>query len=167
MYIFRFCSWLVAATSVLTWICAVRIIPKPSNSSPSSASASNPRNAPSSNRSAFCTLLCKFRSGRELLRYDQKPSSFIHNWGLGAYIVIFYPNRLKLILFLFQILRDLESLSRSLPRLKRSTSEPTLYRQTEDFMFPLSSPRTPMLNGNYNNFTFAIPTQSTSQALRY
>ncbi|XP_015788884.1 raf homolog serine/threonine-protein kinase Raf [Tetranychus urticae] len=56
-----------------------------------------------------------------------------------------------------QILASLESLSRSLPKIHRSTSEPTLNRthiQSEDFWGPVcASPKTP-INSQYTAFPF-------------
>ncbi|XP_022651511.1 serine/threonine-protein kinase B-raf-like isoform X3 [Varroa destructor] len=56
-----------------------------------------------------------------------------------------------------QILASLESLMRSLPKIHRSTSEPTLNRthlQSEDFLFACASPKTPSQFGNQPSFTF-------------
>lgn len=56
-----------------------------------------------------------------------------------------------------QILASLESLSRALPKIQRSTSEPTLNRtqlQSEDFLlYPCPSPKTP-INAQFGAFPF-------------
>lgn len=56
-----------------------------------------------------------------------------------------------------QILSSLESLSRALPKIQRSTSEPTLNRtqlQSEDFLlYPCPSPKTP-INSQFGAFPF-------------
>lgn len=57
---------------------------------------------------------------------------------------------------MFQILASLESLVRSLPKIHRSASEPTLNRthlQSEDFMYMCASPKTP-INSQYGAFPF-------------
>lgn len=53
-----------------------------------------------------------------------------------------------------QILSVLESLERSLPKVHRSSSEPTLnLAQSEDFMYLCASPKTPINSGNFFIFT--------------
>ncbi|XP_035210323.1 serine/threonine-protein kinase A-Raf-like [Stegodyphus dumicola] len=55
-----------------------------------------------------------------------------------------------------QILASLESLARSLPKIHRSASEPTLNRthlQSEDFMYICASPKTP-INSQFGAFPF-------------
>ncbi|XP_015915867.1 serine/threonine-protein kinase A-Raf isoform X2 [Parasteatoda tepidariorum] len=55
-----------------------------------------------------------------------------------------------------QILASLESLARSLPKIHRSASEPTLNRthlQSEDFMYMCASPKTP-INSQFGAFPF-------------
>ncbi|XP_054718655.1 serine/threonine-protein kinase B-raf-like isoform X2 [Uloborus diversus] len=55
-----------------------------------------------------------------------------------------------------QILASLESLARSLPKIHRSASEPTLNRthlQSEDFLYICASPKTP-INSQFGAFSF-------------
>uniref|UniRef100_A0A3B5L3D1 Phorbol-ester/DAG-type domain-containing protein n=1 Tax=Xiphophorus couchianus TaxID=32473 RepID=A0A3B5L3D1_9TELE len=56
-----------------------------------------------------------------------------------------------------QILASIELLARSLPKIHRSASEPSLNRagfQTEDFsLYSCASPKTPIQAGGYGNFT--------------
>jgi pole hole protein len=66
----------------------------------------------------------------------------------------------------FQVLHNLETISNNLPKLKRSTSEPLLYRthlQQDDFLYPLASPRTPINIGN--NFPLFNATGNTNSVL--
>ncbi len=55
------------------------------------------------------------------------------------------------------MLNTLETISQNLPKLKRSTSEPLLYRthlQSDDFLYPLASPKTPInVTTNFPLFT--------------
>lgn len=58
-----------------------------------------------------------------------------------------------------QILASLELLARSLPKIHRSASEPTLNRthlQSEDFMYMCASPKTP-INSQFGAFPFFSP----------
>ncbi|PIO39713.1 hypothetical protein AB205_0200380 [Aquarana catesbeiana] len=56
-----------------------------------------------------------------------------------------------------QILASIELLARSLPKIHRSASEPSLNRagfQTEDFsLYACASPKTPIQGGGYGEFT--------------
>ena len=55
-----------------------------------------------------------------------------------------------------QILVTIESLQRALPKIHRSTSEPTLNRtqlQSDDFIFGCASPKTPV-NSQFGAFPF-------------
>jgi len=64
-----------------------------------------------------------------------------------------------------KVLNVLEDLSRSLPKLQRSVSEPQLYRthlQTDDFLYPLASPKTPL-----NSQMGAFPLFSTGNHMGY
>lgn len=58
-----------------------------------------------------------------------------------------------------QILASIELLARSLPKIHRSASEPSLNRagfQTEDFsLYACASPKTPIQAGGYGNHTHA------------
>lgn len=68
-------------------------------------------------------------------------------------------NNLELFLIL-QILSVLETLERSLPKVHRSSSEPTLNQShTEDYdlMYMCASPKTP-INSQYSQFIFSSPT---------
>lgn len=54
----------------------------------------------------------------------------------------------------FQILSVLESLERSLPKVHRSSSEPTLnLAHSEEFMYLCASPKTPINSGIHFLFT--------------
>lgn len=62
----------------------------------------------------------------------------------------------SLVFCLFQILASIELLARSLPKIHRSASEPSLNRagfQTEDFsLYACASPKTPIQAGGYGGF---------------
>lgn len=69
------------------------------------------------------------------------------------------------VLCIFQILASIELLARSLPKIHRSASEPSLNRagfQTEDFsLYACASPKTPIQAGGYGelihtNHTYAF-----------
>lgn len=59
--------------------------------------------------------------------------------------------------FSYQILASIELLARSLPKIHRSASEPSLNRagfQTEDFsLYACASPKTPIQAGGYGEYT--------------
>lgn len=61
------------------------------------------------------------------------------------------------IIYLWQILASIELLARSLPKIHRSASEPSLNRagfQTEDFsLYACASPKTPIQAGGYGKYT--------------
>lgn len=60
------------------------------------------------------------------------------------------------IIYLWQILASIELLARSLPKIHRSASEPSLNRagfQTEDFsLYTCASPKTPIQAGGYGKY---------------
>lgn len=60
----------------------------------------------------------------------------------------------------FQILASIELLARSLPKIHRSASEPSLNRagfQTEDFsLYACASPKTPIQAGGYGEWWFYV-----------
>ncbi|KRX26420.1 Serine/threonine-protein kinase B-raf [Trichinella nelsoni] len=63
------------------------------------------------------------------------------------------------------ILNALHDLSRSLPKLQRSASEPLIYRghcDPVEFFYPVSSPKTPALNHHAAAFPFALTTGGVS-----
>lgn len=61
------------------------------------------------------------------------------------------------VFFFYQILASIELLARSLPKIHRSASEPSLNRagfQTEDFsLYACASPKTPIQAGGYGEYT--------------
>lgn len=66
-------------------------------------------------------------------------------------------------LFFNQILASIELLARSLPKIHRSASEPSLNRagfQTEDFsLYACASPKTPIQAGGYGECTQSTTTR--------
>lgn len=70
---------------------------------------------------------------------------------------------------LFQILASIELLARSLPKIHRSASEPSLNRagfQTEDFsLYACASPKTPIQAGGYGEFKLWVNTGATAAGI--
>lgn len=84
--------------------------------------------------------------------------SFLVLWGNGDHTILTNDPCGWLCCVFLQILASIELLARSLPKIHRSASEPSLNRagfQTEDFsLYACASPKTPIQAGGYGELFF-------------
>lgn len=96
-------------------------------------------------------------------------ASEVHSLNPGGLFLSAAVTPSDLCWLLFQILASIELLARSLPKIHRSASEPSLNRagfQTEDFsLYACASPKTPIQAGGYGEFKLWVNTGATAAGI--